>query len=103
MVKEIIGEVKGKDLSNVIIFCDILGGTPSNASLKVLNDFPELTIVTGFNLPMLIESLISIGKEKKKVLELLSDVHEQSLTIIDSSTLDISDTTLDEETECYDL
>lgn len=43
------------DGSGVIAFCDLLGGTPSNQSMYVLND--RLQVITGMNFTMLLELL----------------------------------------------
>lgn len=43
------------DGSGVIAFCDLLGGTPSNRSMYVLND--RIQVITGMNLTMLLELL----------------------------------------------
>lgn len=43
------------DGSGVIALCDMLGGTPSNRSMYVLND--RLQVITGMNLTMYLELL----------------------------------------------
>ena len=66
-----IGEVDDGD--GVVILTDVLGGTPTNLSLSVLND-NEVEVVTGVNLPMLLtlssyrkgRSLREIGKLVKR-------------------------------------
>lgn len=64
-LKKVI-EIKGEQ--NIVVFCDILGGTPANACVKNLNEFPELSIVTGFNLPVLIESFMFSTNNKEELL-----------------------------------
>ncbi|OCN05826.1 PTS mannose transporter subunit IIA [Erysipelotrichaceae bacterium MTC7] len=42
----------------VVIFCDLLFGSPCNCSAQFLKDLElskEVTIITGFNLPMILE------------------------------------------------
>jgi PTS system mannose-specific IIA component len=46
-----IGEVRGE--GGVLILTDMFGGTPTNVSLPFLS--PQVEIVTGVNLPMLIK------------------------------------------------
>lgn len=36
---------------------DMFGGTPSNVALALTRDFPQLQVVTGVSLPMLIEAV----------------------------------------------
>lgn len=43
------------DGSGVIALCDLLGGTPSNRSMHLLND--RLQVITGMNLAMFLELL----------------------------------------------
>ena len=43
----------------VIVFVDLLGGTPFNQSMMIANDVDKLEIVTGTNLPMVIELLFA--------------------------------------------
>ena len=45
------------DGSGVIGMCDLLGGTPSNRSVFVMKDFPNLKVITGMNFTMLLELL----------------------------------------------
>ena len=55
-----IGEVDDGD--GVVILTDVLGGTPTNLSLSVLEN-KQVEVVTGVNLPMLL-TLSSYRKEK---------------------------------------
>lgn len=43
----------------VIVFVDLLGGTPFNQSMMIAGDVDKLEIVTGANLPMIIELLFA--------------------------------------------
>jgi PTS system mannose-specific IIA component len=66
-----VGEVD--DGHGVVILTDLLGGTPTNLSLSVLED-EKVEVVTGVNLPMLLtlssyqedKSLEEIGRLAKK-------------------------------------
>lgn len=53
--KIIEGAKELDDGSGVIAFCDLLGGTPSNRSMYVLND--QIQVITGMNLTMYLELL----------------------------------------------
>lgn len=67
------GIVEVDDGDGVVILTDVLGGTPTNLSLSVLED-KEVEVITGVNLPMLLtlssyrkgRSLREIGKIVKK-------------------------------------
>ena len=45
----------------VLVFVDLLGGTPFNQAMMIANDVDDVEIVTGANLPMLIELLLTRG------------------------------------------
>ena len=41
----------------VLIFCDLLGGTPFNQAMMLSQNYNNVEVVTGTNLPMLLETL----------------------------------------------
>lgn len=43
----------------VLVFVDLLGGTPFNQAMMIANDIENVEVVTGTNLPMLIELLLT--------------------------------------------
>ncbi|WP_085829760.1 PTS sugar transporter subunit IIA [Collinsella vaginalis] len=47
------------ECEGVIVFVDLLGGTPFNQSMMIAGDIDNVEIVTGTNLPMLIELLLT--------------------------------------------
>lgn len=46
-----------EECEGVLVFVDLLGGTPFNQAMMIAQDVPNMEIVTGTNLPMLIELL----------------------------------------------
>ncbi len=54
-----ITKMRGECEEGVIVFVDLLGGTPFNQSMMIANDVDKLEIVTGSNLPMIIELLFA--------------------------------------------
>ena len=60
-VREALARVTGK--SDVIIFTDMFGGTPSNISLSFLEK-GHIEIVTGVNLPMIVKFAMIKGEER---------------------------------------
>ncbi|MCF2621701.1 PTS sugar transporter subunit IIA [Collinsella tanakaei] len=50
------GECEG-----VLVFVDLLGGTPFNQAMMISQDIDNVEVVTGTNLPMLIELLLTRG------------------------------------------
>ncbi|MEG0164969.1 PTS sugar transporter subunit IIA [Anaerorhabdus sp.] len=57
--EKIILEIeKSIDKKEVILITDIPGGTPSNMSLLVQKSYPEIHILAGMNLPLVLECMI---------------------------------------------
>lgn len=54
-VEQIENLYKKNNFEDTVIICDILGGTPSNASLRFLSNKDNILLITGMNLPMLLE------------------------------------------------
>lgn len=48
-----------KDADQIVVFCDLVGGTPFKTAAKIKMENPKLIVVGGTNLPMLIEFAIS--------------------------------------------
>ena len=47
------------ETGSVLILVDLFGASPFNVSLRLLQRYPEIKIVTGASLPMLIEALMN--------------------------------------------
>ncbi|WP_162533908.1 PTS sugar transporter subunit IIA [Clostridium baratii] len=48
---------------NVVIFTDLLGGTPNNTALKIAMENDKISVITGYNLMLLIEVFSKIDSE----------------------------------------
>ena len=48
-----------KDCEGVIIFTDLMGGTPFNTAAQLGRDREDIRIIAGTNLPMLVEAVMS--------------------------------------------
>ena len=73
-ISEKISKLKGT------VFCltDLKGGTPFNTLVSLLKSNPEMEIITGVNIPMLLELFINRSQLKKE--ELLSGITEAGKT-----------------------
>ncbi len=54
-LRDAITSMRAECEEGVIVFVDLLGGTPFNQSMMISGDVDKVEIVTGTNLPMLIE------------------------------------------------
>ncbi|AEB06521.1 PTS system fructose subfamily IIA component [Coriobacterium glomerans PW2] len=59
-LRSAIAEMRA-ECEGVIVFVDLLGGTPFNQAMMISQDIADVEIVTGTNLPMLIELLLTRG------------------------------------------
>ena len=62
---------------DIIILVDILGGSPSNIALYMLRKYINVNLITGVNMPMLIE--IFQSREVKETDELLEKAIDSSI------------------------
>ncbi len=69
----------------VIIFADMFGGTPSNSSLAAFGDEENVEIITGFNMPLVIEAIMHSDKNIKELTDILMKRKEK--TIINAKAL----------------
>lgn len=74
VLKEVINLEKGE---GVVVFTDLFGGSPSNATAKHLRNL-NFECITGVNLPMLIEGLTS--RNNLKIDELVKVCEESGKT-----------------------
>lgn len=69
-----------------VVFSDIVGGSPFHASYRVLNQSissNKAMIVTGFNLPLLIEVLVQDKKDIIEIKEIIKRIKDNTISIVD--------------------
>ena len=62
----------------VLLMVDLFGASPFNTCVKLLSKCPDLQVVTGLNLPMLLETVMQ--REGKTVAELAKCASESGRT-----------------------
>lgn len=67
-----------------IILVDIMGGTPFNASYRYLEKYQNATIITGFNLPLLIELFMKPDLKLEDTTEFIKNIQPNTMSIVDS-------------------
>ena len=65
-----------EECEGVLVFVDLLGGTPFNQAMMIAADVDNVEVVTGTNLPMLIELLLTRGAGSG-----LSELAEQAVSV----------------------
>ena len=66
----------------VLILADMFGGTPCNVSLSLFGNSADVGIITGVNLPLVIEAVMHSSKKIDELVKLL--VEKKDKTIIDA-------------------
>ncbi|HBN05151.1 PTS sugar transporter subunit IIA [Acidilutibacter cellobiosedens] len=79
-LKQAVNEVK--ENAGAIIMTDIIGGTPSNASSILTASLNNILVISGFNMPMLLEILTSRNKNIAEISENICNVGKQGIVDI---------------------
>lgn len=74
-LRQAITSMRG-DCEGVLVFVDLLGGTPFNQAMIIAADVDNVEVITGTNLPMLIELLLTRGAGSS-----LSELAEQAVAV----------------------
>ena len=72
----------------VLIFCDLLGGTPFNQAMMLSQNYNNVEVVTGTNLPMLLETL-SLRLASTTLTNLLQTALESGIAGVSHKTLEL--------------
>lgn len=62
-----------KDGDGVVVFTDLLGGTPFRVAMMVASEFKKTEVITGTNLPMILEG-ISLRFSNNDIQSLVNDL-----------------------------
>lgn len=81
--------------SGVLVFCDLMGGTPFNQAMMCSQDIPGVQVVSGTNLPMLLEVCVSRG-EDTSIQELIQTALEAGKVGIDHKELELASSSNDD-------
>ena len=74
-LRSAITSMRAECEEGVIVFVDLLGGTPFNQSMMIAQDVDNVEVLTGTNLPMVIELLFLRGNAT------LAELGEQAVTV----------------------
>jgi len=77
-IKKKVEELKGE----ILIMTDMFGGTPSNVSLMLFGNNSNVQIIAGFNLPLVIESIMHSDMNVKDLKDML--IQKKNKTIINA-------------------
>ncbi len=77
-----------EEQGSCLVFCDILGGSPFNQAMMIASEIPEVEVIGGTNLGMLLEILCSRG-EKDTALSLAQAAVEAGKTSVEHKSIDM--------------
>lgn len=83
-------EDMAKSTDEVVVFCDLVGGTPFNQSMLVSAEMSNVEVVAGTNLPMLLECLCT-RDDSTKALQMAEMATESGRMGIDHIVLEVED------------
>lgn len=67
---------------NVMVFCDMYGGTPFNIALQLLLEEHEIEVFTGFNLPIILEVVVKLDSNKDDFISSVLQASKSSFKYI---------------------
>lgn len=70
VLSEKVKKYSGED---ILILVDLLGGTPSRAALALAQMHSDIHIVTGVNLPMLLDIILNMGEARARELASIAE------------------------------
>lgn len=73
---------------NIVILTDLRGGTPCNVALSYLMQFPNLRIMSGLNLAMVIEYAVSTESDIDILVEKLQLAGQSSVGMVELEAID---------------
>ena len=80
----------------VLVFCDLMGGTPFNQSMMLTSSVDNVAVVAGTNLPMLID-IVMARSDSSTLDELVAEAVEVGKQGVCHMTLDAAATDDDED------
>ena len=85
-IQELRSEILSKleelsDFQYVFIVTDLFGGTPSNCSILVGKDQERIRLITGVNLPMMIQFCSSATNDPDQLCRELEEVGRESIRV----------------------
>lgn len=75
----------------IMILTDLRGGTPCNVAMMKMQDYPNLKVLSGLNLGMLIEALMSPLVDVKELENYLLEIGRESVSKIELPEMDADD------------
>lgn len=71
--------IKLKDYRSIMVMVDLIGGTPSNAAITELFDKKNVSMISGFNLGMVLEFALSQEEDIDKLKDYLIGIGKKGI------------------------
>jgi len=84
---------KFQTADNLLVFVDLKGGTPFNVLVQLTKQYPKMDIVTGVNIPMLMQTFIqrSLNISKEELIRMAIDAGHKGIYRFEPVVPDSSD------------
>ncbi len=79
-IKETVSHFEGEEW---VILTDILGGTPFNASYRFLEEHPDVLLVAGFNLPLLLELFMRVDASHDEIKQYINTHKDAVISVVE--------------------
>lgn len=86
-VEKITEKYEENGQEDTFIICDVLGGTPSNAGMNFVATHPNSQMVTGMNLPMLLEIFMNDSNSLEKLKAVSKKAYKKGFSTFDYETM----------------
>lgn len=81
--EDIVNIVSQYDNEDWLFITDIIGGTPFNAAYRYIEEYNKDTaIITGFNLPLLLELFMRSNDSLDSILDYINTQKEQTISVV---------------------
>ncbi len=70
---------KVRDEKGVLVLVDLFGGTPSRAASIIALENPDVQIVSGLNLPMLLQVLLNIDEDARNLAKIAVEAGKEGI------------------------
>ncbi|MEY8292674.1 PTS sugar transporter subunit IIA [Carnobacteriaceae bacterium 52-44] len=76
-----------KKFDEVILFTDIPGGTPFNQAAYLLEEYKDILIVGGVNLPIILDTVLNNEATLDEIRNSITSMSENAFIVIDNEVL----------------
>lgn len=77
--------------SQILVLADLKGGTPCNVAMMKMADYPNLSIVSGLNLGMLVEAIFASYETAADLATYIETIGKEAISKIEPTAIESDD------------